>query len=71
MFATAVVIYLLNQSLREQVLHKLPQVLLHHSVVEEGHFPVDDPQYGWGAVSTEVIGQTSLITNVHHTNPHT
>ena len=62
--------YLLYQPLWKQVLHKLLEELLGHSVMEEGDLAVDDPQYGWRAVGPKVIGQTPLIAHVHNTNAH-
>lgn len=48
--------YLLHQPLRKKVFYKLLQVFLCDSIMEKCHFAIEDSKYGWGAVSTEVIG---------------
>lgn len=63
--------YLLHQSLREQVLHKLHEVLLGQSVVKESHFSVDDAEYRRSSVSAQMIRQASLIADVDHAYSYT
>lgn len=63
--------YLLNQPLREQVLHKLHDVLLGQSIVKESHFSVDDTKDGWSAVSTQMIRQASLVADINHAYSYT
>lgn len=59
---------LLHQPLWQQVFHKLHQVRLHNSIVEESHFSIDDTKNGRSLMGTHVVGQTALITNINHTD---
>lgn len=63
--------YLFHQRLGQQVLNKPSQVLPHYSLVEEGHSAVHQPNDGGRTVSSQLVGQTTLITEVHNANAHT
>lgn len=62
--------YLFYEVPGQKVLHKLPQVFLGDSVVEEGYFPVDEPQQGGRAVCAQVVGEAPLIPSVDHADSH-
>lgn len=63
--------YLFHQPLGQQVFNELSQVLSYHSLMEESHPAVHQPDDGGSAVSSQLVGQTTLITQVHNTNAHT
>lgn len=64
-------IYLFHQLVGKQVFNKLSQVLPYHSLMEEGHPAVHQPDDGGSAVSSQLVGQATLITQVHNANANT
>lgn len=46
-------------------------MLPHHSLMEEGHSAVHQPDDGGSAVSSQLGGQATLIAKVHYANAHT
>lgn len=63
---TAARTYLFHKIPWEKVLHELPQVFPDDSVVEEGYFPVNEPQQGGSAVGTQVVGEAPLVPRVNN-----
>lgn len=55
----------------QQVVNELSQVLPYHSLMEEGHPAVHQPNDGGGAVGSQLVGQATLVTQVHDTNANT
>lgn len=64
-------IYLFHQFLGQQVFNELSQVLPYHSLMEEGHPAVHQPDDGGSAVNSQLVGQATLITQVHDANANT
>lgn len=56
--------------MRQQILHKMSQVLPHHMLVEEGHPTVHQPNDGGSPISSQLVGQTTLRTHVHDADTH-
>lgn len=63
--------YLFHQSLGQQVLNELSQVLPHHSLMEEGHPAVHQPDDGGSTVSSQLVGQSTLEAQVHNADANT
>lgn len=63
-------IYLLHQFVGQQVVNELSQVFPHHSLMEEGHPAVEQRDDGGSAVSSQLVGQTTLVTQVHDADAH-
>lgn len=57
--------YLFNKIPWQKVLHELPQVFPNDSVVEEGYFPVNEPQQGRSAVGTQMMGEAPFVPCVN------
>lgn len=57
--------YLFNKIPWQKVLHELSQVLPNDSVVEEGYFPINEPQQGWSAVGTQMMGEAPFVPRVN------
>ena len=64
-------LYLFHQFLWQQVLYKLSQVLPDHSLMEEGHSAVHQPDDGWRTVNSQLVGQATLITQINNANANT
>lgn len=62
--------YLFYEVPWQQVLHKLPQVFSNDGAVEEGYLPINQSQYRWRAVSTEVMGKAPLVPSMNDPNAH-
>lgn len=63
--------YLFNQFCGQKVFDELPQVLSYHSLMEESHPAFHQSDDGRSAVSPQMTGQTSLVTQVHDTDANT
>ncbi len=55
----------------QQVFDELLQVVPYHSLMEEGHPAVHQPDDGGSAVSSQLVGQSTLIKQVHNANTNT
>lgn len=60
--------YLFNKIPWQKVLHELPQVFPNDSVVEEGYFPINEPQQSRSAVGTQMMGEAPFIARVNNAN---
>lgn len=63
--------YPFNQFCGQKVFDELPQVLPYHSLMEESDPAFHQPDDGRSAMSPQMTGQTSLVTQVHDTDADT
>lgn len=63
--------HLFHQILGKKVLNELSQVFPDDGLMEEGHSAVHQSDDGGSAVSSQLVGQTRLITQVHNADAHT
>lgn len=63
--------YLFDQIGGQKVFDELPQVFSYHSLVEERHPALDQSDDGRSTMSSQMTGQTSLVTQVHNAYTNT